>query len=48
MKENKIKGIVITDNNPDGSVALSLRMLKPEMFAKGGDRKPKEDPMPQS
>jgi len=35
-----IRGAVITTIDTDGFVAETLRMLKPDIFAKGGDRTP--------
>jgi len=42
--------VVITDhkpNDPDRSVVRTLRKLKPQVFANGGDRKPNGDPVPE-
>ena len=42
--------VVVTDhrpNDPDRSVVRALRKLRPYVFANGGDRKPKGDPVPE-
>ena len=36
-----------TDDDPDRSVCRMLRMVKPHVFANGGDRKPDGDPVPE-
>lgn len=36
-----------TVNDPDRSVCKSLREIKPDIFANGGDRKPSGDPVPE-
>jgi mannose-6-phosphate isomerase-like protein (cupin superfamily) len=43
--------VVLTDhkkNDTDKSVARTLRKVKPAIFANGGDRKPKGDPVPEA
>lgn len=42
--------VVLTNhkpNDPDRSVARTLRKVKPHVFANGGDRKPGGDPVPE-
>lgn len=39
---------VIVSIDHDGTVAETLKMVKPKIFAKGGDRNPEDKPIPQS
>jgi len=42
--------VVITDHmpgDPDRSVVRALKLVKPHIFANGGDRKPDGDPVPE-
>lgn len=44
--------VVLTDHKPDEylidkSVVRTLRVIKPDIFANGGDRKPDGDPVPE-
>lgn len=42
--------VILTDHAPgdaDRSVCRSLREIKPDIFANGGDRKPDGDPVPE-
>lgn len=38
MRYHEIKGEVVVSNSPDGTSAEALCRLKPDIFAKGGDR----------
>lgn len=43
--------VILTDHGPDDedrSVCRTLRIVKPHVFANGGDRKPDGDPVPEA
>lgn len=40
--------VVIVSVDTDGTVAKTIEMLRPQIFAKGGDRNPGDHPIPQS
>ncbi len=45
-----IDRVILTDHvpgEPDRSVCRALRLIKPDIFANGGDRKPDGDPVPE-
>jgi len=47
MAEPDVDEVVVSIDG-DGTVAKTLRLLKPQLFCKGGDRDPEHHPIPQS
>lgn len=47
MAEPDVDEVVVSIDD-DGTVANTLRLLKPQLFCKGGDRDPEHHPIPQS
>ncbi len=47
MAEPDVDEVVVSIDS-DGTVAKTLRLLKPQLFCKGGDRSPDQHPIPQA